>query len=393
MSLSFNRQPSSRSFVDNPVIFGISTTNAIVCTLAIGGQEVASFNHVPFNEECEIDIADVLSNYMDSVPMGINYSNGVEVISDRNSIAYTFTITSGIENISFSGVAFNGGISKQLHRELSSRNLDIFSYRLMNYQRQFLFTTRTNGRSIRIREDEIQPLVFIAPATSITLVTENGRLFVLPSLVANGVYALYLNAVRKAIYDTYNELPSFFSVMVNFNYVFEIIITPAMIGVDTSKVLFRNSLGCFDCIALSGEHKFNVLQSEVTEYEVFDEITGDYLSQAKKMQHHNSYAISVQKPLSELNLLQDMIASSECYLQQDDINIPVKVKISQYSITKESKYPISLSVTIEKLDKECCYSPQLDLNHPRHRNLEWIMQSGSINSWGIIYNDRQIIES
>ena len=152
MSLSFNRQPSSRSFVDNPVIFGISTTNAIVCTLAIGGQEVASFNHVPFNEECEIDIADVLSNYMDSVPMGINYSNGVEVISDRNSIAYTFTITSGIENISFSGVAFNGGISKQLHREFSSRNLDIFSYRLMNYQSQFLFTSRTNGRIIRIRE-------------------------------------------------------------------------------------------------------------------------------------------------------------------------------------------------------------------------------------------------
>lgn len=91
--------------------------------------------------------------------------------------------------------------------------------------------------------------------------------------------------------------------------------------------------------------------------------------------------------------LADMLSSDDVYLLiPGQSAIPVHVTADKYQLPGTSIEPVSVSVTIRAVESDAYYSPEADFNLPSNRFGEWIFEDGSLNSWGIIYNDRRLIE-
>ena len=282
-------------------------------------------------------------------------------------------------------------------RELQGKGLDMFSYRLSNPQRQFFFTTRTNGRNIRIRENEIAQLLFLAPVASMTFVTDSGRLITLTGLATQTLYALNIPAMRKTIFDTYNELPAYFSLLIADHYVCDITLLPTIPAIEHSVLLFRNSLGTYECIAFdtASTRTFESADEDQSSYSLFDSQNAGYIT--------GYFRLSVTpirntetgiRPPSELMFLTDLLSSDDVYLFiPGQSAIPVHVTADKYQLPGTSTEPVSVSVTIRAVESDAYYSPEVDFRQPSNRFGEWIFEDKYLNSWGIIYNNRRLIEN
>lgn len=400
MSLTISSSPAYRSFVGNPVRFSLLTDSEqpLSCSLTIAGQVVYNFTHVPFQGVCQFDIADILTAYIDTPILESSQTDIVTPIRQGYTVYYTLTVTTGVESetVTFNGIAFRGGISKRLMRELQGKGLDMFSYRLSNPQRQFFFTTRTNGRNIRIRENEIVPLLFLAPVASMTFVTDSGRLITLTGLATQTLYALNIAAMRKTIFDTYNELPAYFSLLISDHYVCDITLLPATSAIEHNVLLFRNSLGTYERIALdaASTRTFESSDDDQDSYTLFDPQTSGYVTSYFRLPVTTVRATETGiKPPSEFMFLADLLSSDDVYLLiPGQSAIPVHVTADKYQLPGTSTEPVSISVTIRAVESDAYYSPEADFNLPSNRFGEWIFEDKYLNSWGIIYNDRRLIE-
>ncbi len=400
MSLTLSHSPSYRSFVGNPIRFSLLTDSEqpLSCTLTIAGQTAYTFSHAPFLGMCEFDIADILASYIDTPVIEPSQTDIITPVRQGYTVYYTLTVTTGIESetVTFEGIGFRGGISKRLTRQLQDKGLDMFSYRLSNPQRQFFFTTRTNGRNIRIRENEIAPLLFLAPVENMTFVTDSGRLITLTGLATQTLYALNIPAMRKTIFDTYNELPVYFSLLIADHYVCDIPLLPATPAIEHNVLLFRNSLGTYERIAFDAASTRTLESSDDDQdsYTLFDPQTSGYVTGYFRLPVTTVRATETGiKPPSELMFLADMLSSDDVYLLiPGQSAIPVHVTADKYQLPGTSIEPVSVSVTIRAVESDAYYSPEADFNLPSNRFGEWIFEDGSLNSWGIIYNDRRLIE-
>lgn len=398
MSLILSSKPSYRSFVGNPIRFSFTTDREkpLTCSLVIAGKTVYTFSHVPFGGVCDFDIADILASYVSSPVIESSQSEIITPIRQGYTVYYTLEVTTGeeAETVSFEGIGFYGGISKKLYRELKQNDLDMFSYRLNNPQRQFFFTTRTNGRNIRIRENEIAPLLFLAPAENITFVTDAGRLIALTGLATQTLYALHIPAMRKNIYDNYGELPAYFSLLIDDHYVCDITLMPVTPAVEHNVLLFRNSLGVYECIALDGASTLAFESEDESSYSVFDPSTSGYVTGYFRLPVTPTRSVqNVKKMLSELMFLNDLLSSDDVYLLRSGwAATPVHVTAEKHQIPGVSLEPASVTVKIKSIEQDAYYSPEVDWNQPSNRFGEWIFEDEYLNNWGIIYNDRRLIE-
>ena len=393
MSLSFIKTPANRSFTGNAIRFqiGSDSSDPIDCALMVGGNTVFEFSHIPFNGMCEFDISEILRSFNNTPIIERTTIDFIKQILQGYQFYYTLQVTdSNANTISFEGIAHAGGISKRLQRELISKQLNMFSYRLMNAQRQFFFTTRTNGRNIYIRENEIAPLLFIAPGTSLSFVTDAGRVLTITGLVTDALYALQIDALRNIIFNTYNELPSFFSVLLDDHYICDISILPASKSFESMVLLFRNSLGVYESIELAGKSKNTFEAGDDTAYSVYDETIEDYTNNYQRLSMSESHTIqNVYKPTWELQFLRDLVASDDVYLISDsDMKRKVHVTISNMTFPNSPDDPLSFSVKVEEIEDDNHYSPDLDMKSPSAAFGEWIFENGTLNSWGIMYNDK-----
>lgn len=401
MSLTISSSPAYRSFVGNPIRFSLLTDSEqpLLCSLTIDGQVVYNFTHIPFQGVCLFDIADILAAYIDTPIPESSQTDIVTPIRQGYAVYYTLTVTTGIESetFTFDGIGFQGGISKRLMRELQSKGLDMFSYRLCNPQRQFFFTTRTNGRNIRIRENEVTPLIFLAPVENITLVTDSGRLITITGLATQTLYALNIPAVRKTVFDIYNELPAYFSLLIADHYVCDITLLPTISAIEHNVLLFRNSLGTYECISFDAvsTRTLESADKDQSSYTLFDPQTSGYVTGYFRLPvspvQNTETGI---RPPSELLFLSDLLSSDDVYLLTSDKSaIPVHVTADKFQLPGISIEPISVSVTISAVESDAFYSPEADFRQPSNRFGEWIFENKYLNSWGIIYNNRRLIEN
>lgn len=401
MSLTISSSPAYRSFVGNPIRFSLLTDSEqpLLCSLTIDGQVVYNFTHIPFQGVCLFDIADILAAYIDTPIPESSQTDIVTPIRQGYAVYYTLTVTTGIESetFTFDGIGFQGGISKRLMRELQSKGLDMFSYRLCNPQRQFFFTTRTNGRNIRIRENEVTPLIFLAPVENITLVTDSGRLITITGLATQTLYALNIPAVRKTVFDTYNELPAYFSLLIADHYVCDITLLPTISAIEHNVLLFRNSLGTYECISFDAvsTRTLESADKDQSSYTLFDPQTSGYVTGYFRLPVSPVQSTETGiRPPSELLFLSDLLSSDDVYLLTSDKSaIPVHVTADKFQLPGISIEPISVSVTISAVESDAFYSPEADFRQPFNRFGEWIFENKYLNSWGIIYNNRRLIEN
>ena len=388
MSIEIVRSPNSKSLVFNPVKFRIETIDEPILNLelSVGDRNVYTFSHVPFNNIVEFDIAEILSNYVQSYI--IQEADSIVIPVAGFMIQYNLTIT-GNTVASFSGYALYGGIGKSLFRKLDSLSLDMFSYRLSNYERQFFFTTRTNGRNIHIRESEIMPLLFIAPNVSISLVSDRGRVVVISGLNSGELYALNLIQLRKFIYVTYSEIVSFFSILINDLYTCDISFTPGRVNLDKRILLFRNSLGSYEKLELSGLGNQSSEWDPDMDFMKYDPVISDFIYSNERINFRDTIQAQTGfNSFDEFLFIRDMLSSDDVYLIENGYNRAVQVSTDEFNIPLRITEPISIPINIKFKDKENASSPEFDLKPPTGALGEWILESGSWNMLGFWYSNK-----
>lgn len=315
---NFNfKYPDKYSFAGNPICFKIEADSDLDQQLLIEvyGESVIVLERRPYKKGdlfySEFEISDILLTYFEDITI----TEG-QVLTPIDKFIIKYKLIFFQDNISittFEGIAINGGINSKNIQMLSSLQLTMFDYRLNNYKNQFLFTTRTNSKQFILKQSELFPFLFIHPGKLITFVTSGGKM-IIPEMYSVGIIAaLDINALRKMFFELYHILPSYFAVMVDNEFSFDISLLPSQISEEKYFLLFKNSLGGYEKVEVTGKGNDTV--------EFQDEDVWKSINEADVMEDHRSRLISKSgisveagyKNKEELSFLLDLIKSDEVY--------------------------------------------------------------------------------
>lgn len=251
-------------------------------------------------------------------------------------------------------VVIPGGVSKQNYRRLVAADMDAFTARFLRPDCNFFLTTRTESWRISIKETEIYPLCFfVAPQfNEIVVKTVDGAFSEVFDRLEPGFYALDLNNMRRMFMDDYDCLPSIFDIYMAGVFSCRIVVEHADLSRNSYRLKFRNSLGVFEIIELTGEVTVTPEydDAEETTFKRFDSVTADYYTERERIERRRSITLETGvKRINELNFLMDMVSSEEVYLM-DLATLPVKVIPSIEELTyqphsyKPQNFKIKLTV-------------------------------------------------
>lgn len=309
-----------------------------------------------FTSPLNVDIADIADSAIPYLPEPpVENESPVILIEDESLIPErrlyaTFELD---ENEStYSCIVLPGGISRQNYRVLANLGKDVFQSRFFNYANNFFMTTRTSSWKIIIKERELYPLYFMtyAPGDMLTVVekatgiTYNNNSF-------EGVAALDVAALRKYFIKEHNILPSVFDVFYNSTFSCRIVVEQSMPVKDCYRLKFRNSLGVFEVIELTGSISVtpDYPNAEEAQFKRYDNITGEYLIDRERAARHQSVTVvSGIKRHDEVQFLMDMLGSEDVYLL-DFSPLPVKVipSIEDFTYSPRPDRPQSFTIKLE----------------------------------------------
>ena len=360
MSFEIIRKTGEIAFVANPIAFEVKTSGEaeIEIRLRVGAQEVFSASYVPFGDRIHFDIAEILQPFVTSGPL----EDSEDLILPVSGFMAGYTLeVKGRETRTLTGKVICGGISKQAAREMAGRGTDFILNRLRDYSSQFLFTTRTRGKHIAIRETEVSPLIFIHPDKRIQVESEYGNRIKLPEGTAGEVYALNIGRIRREFFHRYNQIVSFIRVLVPAEEAFDISFTPGEVSENGLSFLFRNSLGCYEVIEMPGKMICSLDRGDDENYRTFDEEGGDYITGRprpdllQKMKLNTGF-----KRKTELKFIQDLLSSDDIRLLNGTARRRVLVTCEEYGYEEPMKEPTSLVRDIEVAERESNYTPDMD---------------------------------
>lgn len=152
-------------------------------------------------------------------------------------------------------LAIPGGISKQNFRRFVNLGSDVFDSRFLNPKGNFFLTTRTAGWRIIVKETELYPLYFLIKQhqEQIDVVeTVTGKTLTFDRL-GPGVSALDIDALRRRFMAEFRVIPNIFDVYMAGVFSCRIVVERSDISKERYRLKFRNSLGVFEIIELTGE--------------------------------------------------------------------------------------------------------------------------------------------
>ncbi|MDR1883729.1 MAG: hypothetical protein LBR26_13235 [Prevotella sp.] len=311
--------PYKYAFAGNPMIFGITSNSQdeIIVGVKVGDGDIFYFSLVPYGTvapyRATIDICGFVRNRLDGYALA---GDGFVFPVDNFSTGYSVYVNGGL---AFSGIAFRGGISKSLALQLAAENFkNIFDFRLLKFTRQFIFTTRTHGNIIRIRDTELSPFMFIHPGRAISFVSGSGSVINTPAMTKGAVCAMNLEAIYNRFLEM-GESPSMIKVSCISGYAsFTFAIQPGVIAEERYLLRFLNSLGAFELVEVTGYACNTPSFSEENKWESmnvlgFFEENRERVSSVKAFEVEAGYKIK-----KELDFICDMIQSEEIYFIRPD---------------------------------------------------------------------------
>lgn len=372
-------QPASFSLAGNPVLFEIETDSAdpVDVLVEVNGSSVDLMAY-PYLKNmsytAEIEISDILKAHFDqdaSIP------DDNIIISALTDFVLDYSVTIGTTKVQLH--AINGGISDQLASVLEEYGMDAFSYRLGSTDRSFLFTTRTNSPNIVLKESEIFPFVFLHPGQTVSFKTADNRVITTPIMTKGTPCLMDINTLRKTFYDLYKETPSYFQVMVENSYTFDITLTPNRISEDFYLLRFRNSLGGFEQMEITGRPYFT---PEISDDYSWKTLNSRRTFETRKERNEITHKLTVEtgyKTSDELFFLMDILSSHQVYLVRSDESIQrclVKAS-SDIKVLFPVVTPQSVALEISPVVSEKYYSPPVDFAAPG----SWILNTGYWNDF------------
>ncbi len=385
--------PDEYCFIGNPMIITIEGDSAeeVVVDIMINNEQIIDLSFLLFGSgsgyKNSYDISKIIAPFFQKHAPSVG-----SIIAPLEGFILNYSITVRNFSTGFSGKALYGGINNYNYARLKEAGLNMFSYRLMNYNQQFLFTTRTNANQICLRETELYPFVFIHPGEDITIITSAGRVVIPNKYSKNTVCTLDIEAVRKLVFETYRELPSYMAVTVGEKTIFQISIAENQLSEENYLVRFRNSLGAYELIELTGTATDQTtFPDEDTwmgfhPYNFFEEKRNRVSSRAEIV------ANTGYKTKEELAFLLDMVKSDEIYFT--DLSDPDRkeyrclVTPEELQVPRKIVVPQSLSLNIRLVSDEQYVSPDIVFEYPTYifQNLT-APGRPELNGEGFIYAD------
>lgn len=393
MALSFKTQPSSSYLANNPIVFELKSNiqKLIHFDVLVSGNVVYTGMFMPVGPEgdfeANVDISDLVKSYMDKSEI----ENPDQLVSSVTNgfIQVSVQFKQNNSRINYSGRVYKGGVGKEMLRYLKAKNTDIFAYKFSNTDKQFFLTTRTSGRHIVLKENELLPLYFIATEKAYTVVTEYGKTFTFPAMTLGNVYTFNIEVLRNLSYNLYREIPSFLGILVDGIFVFDIVIKSATKAPNKYIISFLNSFAAYEKLEVTGRSISEPEFAEDNAFMIYDQSIDDYIEQNNRLAIREVMKADFgYKSLAEFLFMRDMLQSDKRYLIDSDENQrEVRVSCENFSHDFFPTEPGSVQLTIRFVDNDRNYSPGIDESLPDFNFGEAIWRTGITNGYGFLYAD------
>lgn len=316
-----------------------------------------------FNYPHVINVADIINAYIKKLPEPDSVEpitfGPLTQIEDEAEVACreVIVVFNGEYDEEMGFIALPGGISKQNFRRMGPGR-DIFTERFCAEGTNFFLTTRTAGWRIFIKETEIYPLYFINDSwdDQFHFVEKTTGLSWYVGDLGRGIYALDVEALRRHFFEEHGVLANSFDVYRYEKFACRIVIEQADPSRERYRLKFRNSLGVFEIIEITGEMSITPQWEDAEEaiFKRYDEATADYISCRDRIERKQKITVQtgVKRP-DETRFLMDMLASDEVYLL-DLTGLPVHVipSAEEFVYMPRPESPQSFAITLELADTE-----------------------------------------
>lgn len=319
-----------------------------------------------YNQPFSVNISEIVDAYAYNIGeprVGAPCENGViliEDIADMGERKVYVDITE--DNLDeWECYIIPGGVSRQNYRRFSRLGTDAFEARFLNLANNFFMTTRTAGWRIVLKETELYPLYFInmEDFLDMTVVERvSGKNLEQQGVFEKGIFALDVDAMRKQFFDEYGVLANIFDVFRGdpLRYSCSIVIERSEAARERYRLKFRNSLGVFEIIELTGELTItpDYAAADEARFSRYDAVTDDFTTDRERIARPQSLTIEtgVMRP-DNIRFLMDMIGSEEVYLL-DLSELPVKVipSIEELNYKPRPEAPQKFTVKLQVAEDE-----------------------------------------
>lgn len=336
---------SGYAFSRNPIIIGesfpIDDPNKIPdgrCEIIYAGTTIYEGRFSPPLAMNVAEIADAFVTFLNEPPES-NISPICQIedtgeICDRE--LYCYFDFDGYDS-EYSCYVIPGGISRQNYKRLIQLGKDVFQERFFNPKGNFFLTTRTASWRIVMKETELYPLYFLPHRTGdIIRIIERatGSVYENDSF-DEGVAVLDVAALRRYFAEQERVLSSVFDVYYNSHFSCRIVVERCDPMRERYRLKFRNSLGVFEIIELTGELSITpeYADADESQFKRYDAITTEFYTDRERVERKQTISVEtgVKRP-DEIRFLMDMLGSEEVYLL-DLTPLPVKVIPSAEELT------------------------------------------------------------
>lgn len=368
------------AFTRNPICFddlrpGMSMQSYSVI---VGGRMVYTGR---YQSPATIDIAEIAEAYVAGIPSpegpavdGSGIFLKVEAGDDFERRLVRAVDDSGNPLMS-NFYALPGGISPQNFRRLRELDTDIFAARLLDKRHNFFLTTRTHGWRIVMDEYEVYPLVLVnindEEDSDIEIQPVGTAYKIHVGVILRGIYAIDINAARKKIAADHGILSSVFNIYYAGYFACQIIIRDTPPERDFSLVKFRNSLGVFELLHLSGQiNSGAVPNASDPEARSFDRVIGRYVNFRQRTAATMSLEINTGfKTEEEIRFIMDMVCSDEVYLKDQTGWVRAIPSIDDCNTQNPHVKPESLKISFTVAEEYDNLTPDIkdlkDFERPR----------------------------
>lgn len=382
------QKPNEYCFVGNPVHFKLKadTGLSIPYSVSCKNEKVelrANFYYSKDGYYADADISEVLKSFFD---------DGLGMYGETVSIAeYPELIRECVVEIDgkkFTIYALDGGVSNEILADLSKYGLDMFSFRLNNPERGILFTTRTQSAEISLRESELFPFVFLHPGKPIFFLSDSGMSIQESARVKGTPCLMDIGYVRQLFQNIYNELPTCITIQVDGADSTIINIKPSQLSESSHKLVFKNSLGAYECIEVTGRGNYTPTFSEDKSYQQYTSL-GTFQHRRNRLEIQSEITIQTgYKNQDEFNFLMDMLATDRCYLVYSDGRVAECIPSAEsIKVPLRITEPTSLEVKLKMINVNKYHSTDLDLATPG----AWVWD-GIWNDFGTWFDGKQILD-
>lgn len=285
-----------------------------------------------------------------------------------------YTVSINPETYTFSGKALPGGISKEMNLYLLKNSTNIFDFRLLNSINNFLFTTRTNRDIIPMRRNELGDVHFLRPtAEEFSISTNTGIIHSIGSAAIATPFSIDLQALI-ATFSNPDQISEIYFCIASVPR-FKIVITDSF-SEESYILRFKNSLGVFEKIEVTGKATRNPVFGDSSAYNEWDDGMKDFRQSRLRVPVSDKLTAEAgYKTTDELFFIGDLLSSDEIYFMGSTHERKCLVSSDNYSHALRQTVPESISLSIDFVDQDINMSPMVGTEDTTYI---WANESGDL---------------